>query len=88
MKRCIIFLFGFVYDSLFFIFFLKSYKGPKNNSSSALKSNIGSSQIIGSNTKLSSRQNSPFSNRSNDAFDGPTIPYKIKIRTGKYKFDD
>ena len=52
-------------------------------SSSALKSNIGSSQFIGSNSRSSVRKNSPFDSHSNDYYDGPTIPYKIKIRTGE-----
>jgi hypothetical protein len=54
-------------------------------SSSALRSNIGSSQIASSNSKLSLRQNSPFDNRISDIYNGPSIPFKIKIRTGDGK---
>jgi hypothetical protein len=49
-----------------------------------LKSNIGS-QMSSSHSKLSLRQQSPFDNRYQDNYDGPTEPYKIVIRTGDEK---
>ena len=46
----------------------------------SLKSNIGGSNLSGSKSNLSIRQQSPFGMR--EYSDEPTIPYKIMIRTG------
>jgi hypothetical protein len=66
--------------------FEKDYKGPKVSSQSSLmlKSNIGS-QMAGSHSKLSIRQQSPldkYGREVDSGFNGPTEPYKITIRTG------
>lgn len=61
--------------------FEKNYRGPKTNSRS-LTSNIGSSQFTNSHSRLSIREHS---NENFNEMDGPTIPYKITIRTGDEK---
>ena len=66
--------------------FEKDYKGPRitSMSSMSLKSNIGGSNLSGSKSNLSIRQNSPFG-MPDEYGDGSTIPYKIIIRTGSEK---
>lgn len=67
------------------LFYFQNYKGPRISSTSSLslKSNIGGSKISNSDHALSIRQQSPFGNYKDT--DGPTIPYRIVIRTGDEK---
>ncbi|RNA20947.1 lipoxygenase homology domain-containing 1 isoform X1, partial [Brachionus plicatilis] len=67
------------------IIFEKNYNGPRITSTSSLsiKSNIGGSKMAGSDPRLSIRQQSPFGQHHD--LDGPTIPYRVTIRTGDEK---
>lgn len=49
----------------------------------SIKSNIGGSKMTNSDPRLSIRQQSPFG--QHHEFDGPTVPYRITIRTGDEK---
>ncbi len=51
-----------------------------SSASLSLSSKIGGSQLGGSHSKLSIRNQSPFEKQ--ESFDGPTLPYTITIRTG------